>query len=179
MIGRLLRSVRAGETNAAREHTSVQQVSQSIHLSSPEFGPGDPIPVRFAGRGIGSNISPPLQWHGAPEGSVELALVVEHSDAPLPRPFVHAVVAGIDPSCTDLLEGVLSNDSPLSVGRTSAGQLGDVGPRPVSGHGPHSYLFQLFALDERLELGRGFTKRQLLDANVGPRHCKGKAQWDV
>jgi len=62
------------------------------------------MPVRCAGRGVGDNVSPQLSWDGAPEDTQELVLIIEDPSAPLPRPFVHAVVTGIPASMKSLAE---------------------------------------------------------------------------
>jgi hypothetical protein len=66
-----------------------------ISLKSEWFPDGGEMPVRCAGKGVGADISPPLGWDGVPDGTKELALIMEDSDAPLPRPFVHLIVYGI------------------------------------------------------------------------------------
>jgi phosphatidylethanolamine-binding protein (PEBP) family uncharacterized protein len=52
----------------------------TIAVSSPAFGDGDEIPQRFTCDG--ADVSPPLRFAGIPEGSAELALLVEDPDAP-------------------------------------------------------------------------------------------------
>jgi hypothetical protein len=64
MTGRLLRSVRAGDTHLASNHAALREVPAVICVASPEFEPGEPIPARFAGRGVGDNVSPPLALTG-------------------------------------------------------------------------------------------------------------------
>jgi len=34
------------------------------------------------------------------------------------------------------------------------GKTGYLGPAPIRGHGPHRYIFQLFALDKTVDLAR-------------------------
>jgi hypothetical protein len=38
---------------------------------------------------------------------------------------------------------------------------------PPEGHGPHRYIFTLYALDSKLELKPGLSKKELLDAIDG------------
>jgi phosphatidylethanolamine-binding protein (PEBP) family uncharacterized protein len=74
-------------------------------------------------------------------------LVVEDLDSPLRTPIVHAV-ALIDPAVTTLDAGALSARSPgagVRVLRSFVGR-GYRGPGPIPGHGPHRYVFQVFAL---------------------------------
>jgi phosphatidylethanolamine-binding protein (PEBP) family uncharacterized protein len=47
---------------------------------------------------------------------------------------------------------------------------------PIRSHGPHSYVFQLFALSKALELPDGFTLSQMITALTG--HVVGRARLD-
>lgn len=107
----------------------------ALLVSSPAFGPGEAIPQRFASCG-GENVSPPLAWEGVPPDAVELALVVVDPDAP-GEPFVHWVVAGIDPVVLGFGEGGLPEGAADVVPWT--------GPCPPEGE-VHAYEFTLYAL---------------------------------
>lgn len=131
-IGRALRGRRAGEHKLSWNRPELAG-PETIALTSPAFGHGEHMPASTAGRGVGGNVSPALAWSGVPAEAASLTLVVEDHDVPLPRPITHARVAEIAPETTEIAEG---------------GILGWHGPRPVPGHGPHHYVFQLFALDE-------------------------------
>jgi hypothetical protein len=48
------------------------------------------------------------------------------------------------------------------------------GPRPVKGHGPHIYAFQLFAVDRPLALGPSFGRRDVLEAMRGIVTARGR-----
>ena len=148
ILGRLLRGIRAGDRHLARNHPALKAASDTIRLRSETFGADGPIPVRCAGHGVGQNISPQLAWSGVPDATEELILIMEDSDAPLPRPVVHLMALGISPSQTSFAEGALSKGASVSVrfGVGSFGRQGYQGPRPVPGHGPHRYRFQVTAL---------------------------------
>jgi phosphatidylethanolamine-binding protein (PEBP) family uncharacterized protein len=47
---------------------------------------------------------------------------------------------------------------------------------PPRSHGPHSYVFQLFALDQTPELPAGFALDQVIPAIAG--HAIGRARLD-
>jgi Raf kinase inhibitor-like YbhB/YbcL family protein len=151
--GRFLRGVRAGEAKLVW-HRPELAGEETIMLSSSTFVAHQPLPRRAAGKGVGENVSPALEWNGVPPSAQQLVLVIEDPDAPTPRPFVHTIVA-IIPDLTELAEGVLSAaaaPSGVVFYRGSLGFSGYQGPRPVPGHGPHSYAFELFALSARLGL---------------------------
>jgi Raf kinase inhibitor-like YbhB/YbcL family protein len=103
------------------------------------------MPTRHAGTGVGDNLSPPLVIAGVPEETATLLLILQDPDAPIPRPVVH-LIAQLAPATRELAEGALNPGRPVCFGRGSFGHFGYAGPRPVPGHGPHRYIFQLFAL---------------------------------
>ena len=112
-------------------------------LTSPSFDEGGAIPIRHSCDG--TDVSPELDWEGAPQGTVSLALIVDDPDA---RGFIHWVVYNIPGgSSGSLREGMHPNDTPLQ-GRNDFGRTGYGGPCPPSGL--HHYRFTLWALSARL-----------------------------
>jgi hypothetical protein len=109
--------------------------------------------------------------------TAEFVLIVEDPDAPLPRPFVHAIVIGIPPESSKLAEGALSALLPTSqgiLGRNSYGLAAYVGPRALPGHGPHTYVFQISALGKRLSFAQPPTRRELVAALDGVVSARGR-----
>ena len=85
--------------------------------------------------------------------SAAQAAGLRHQDSPTPRPLVHAIAA-VDPHRHKLPEGALSSDTAeLKLGRNSFFGAGYTPPDPPPGHGPHRYVFELFALDHTPRLG--------------------------
>jgi hypothetical protein len=118
-----------------------------IRVSSPAFIDGGTIPTKHAGNGVGDNISPALNWTGAPVEARQLVLAIEDVDVPLPRPLLHTI-ALIEPNIRRLAEGELRpSTAGIRFARTPLGS-GYAGPRPIPGHGPHHYQFHVLALDE-------------------------------
>ncbi len=157
-LGLLLRNRRAGRHTLVWARDDLE-ASEAFELTSPAFADGDPIPDRYRGRLRGPNVSPPLRWTPPPVGTVELVLVAQDPDVPFGRAALHALTVGIDPGLTDLPENALAEPSPvpgLRNGRGALGRRGWAGPLPVRSHGPHSYVFQMFALDRRLEVSEAF-----------------------
>ena len=173
MIGRLLRPVRAGQKHLAWNDSAFRDVPASLALASSAFGSGGTIPRRYAGRGVGDNISPALSWAGVPDGTDQLVLIVEDADAPVPRPLVH-VLALLPPGLRGLDEGALNHGETATLGRNSLRSNEYAGPRPVPGHGPHTYVFQLFAVDRVLSLQPSFTRRDLVAAMTGAVLVRGR-----
>ena len=134
----------------------------TLTLKSPAFREEEKIPDRYA-RGHG-NVSPPLEWSGAPEGTRSFALLVEDPDAPRGL-FRHWAVHDIPPECPGLKEGAGRPDSDLRQGANDFGNTGYDGPQPPEGDGPHHYRIRLAALDTD-------------HLDVGPRQ-RAEAVWDA
>jgi Raf kinase inhibitor-like YbhB/YbcL family protein len=128
-----------------------------LQVSSPAFGDHSPVPQRHTGDG--DDVSPPLHWSGAPEGTRSFAVVVHDPDAPLVDGFAHWVLYGIPAPTTDFREGT----DEFVAGTNSFGNVGYNGPAPPPGHGPHHYYFWVYALDDDLNLPPGLDRRSLLD----------------
>jgi Raf kinase inhibitor-like YbhB/YbcL family protein len=173
MIGRVLRPVRAGQKHLLTNDPAFRDVPTTVALSSPSFEPDGTIPRRYAGRGVGDNISPALNWFGVPGSTEQLALIVEDADAPVPRPLVH-VLALLPARLRGLEEGALNGGDTATLGRNSLRSDSYAGPRPVPGHGPHTYVFQLFAIDRTLTLRPSFTRRDLVAAMGGAVLSRGR-----
>ena len=141
-----------------------------LELSSPAFGHGEKIPMRYTGDG--EDVSPPLAWSNLPPEAAELALICDDPDAPRPQPWVHWVIYGLSPKLTGLPEGIpatpeIKQPVQASQGENSWGKSGYGGPYPPKGHGTHHYHFTLYALKKPLGLSPGKSKEQLLQAIAG------------
>ena len=122
----------------------------AFKLESPAFKPGATLTEEqvFNGFGCsGKNVSPALQWSGAPEGTKSFALTLYDPDAPTGSGFWHWVVMNIPASTTSLASGVSRTPKMPGVEmRTDFGTTGYGGPCPPAGDKPHRYIFTVFAL---------------------------------
>ncbi|MFZ5477295.1 MAG: YbhB/YbcL family Raf kinase inhibitor-like protein [Myxococcota bacterium] len=138
-----------------------------MELKSPAFDPGGVIPARFTCEG--ANVSPPLQWSGAPAETRSFALIVDDPDAP-GRTWLHWTAWDIPATATKLAEG----EAPRAQGTNDFRAVGYGGPCPPRGHGAHRYFFRLYALDRAVTLAPGATRQELDKAMEG--HVLAKAE---
>jgi len=147
----------AGPTSAGFELTPGSDVSE-----------GEPIDTRFTCDGAGD--SPTLRWKDVPEGTAQLAIVLEDPDAP-GGTFTHWLVYGIDPAMTELAgmhhEG-WTGYAPLGIleRENDFGSLGYGRPCPPAGE-RHRYVFRLLALHVPVDLDAG-VDRGTFDEAVAP-----------
>ena len=156
LLGTLLRNHRPDERNYAWNQTNLT-APDTLEISSRDFTDGGTLAPRHGGSRVGGeNLSPHLAWNGVPTGAAELLFLMEDLDAPLgSNPAVHCL-AIIDESALqtphELPPGALAKKNPapgVTLLRSVFGR-GYLGPEPLKGHGPHRYVFQLFALGDGL-----------------------------
>jgi Raf kinase inhibitor-like YbhB/YbcL family protein len=139
-------------------------------VTSTAFEDGQPIPGKYTADG--RDISPPITWAKAPDGTKELALICDDPDAPRALPWVHWVIYSIPADTDRLPEAIEPTDAPddpagSMQGLNSSGTMGYRGPAPPKGHGVHHYHFKVYALDAALGLQPGMTKEELQAAMSG------------
>lgn len=131
-----------------------------LHLSSSAFANEGDIPDRYTCRG--KNISPPLCFANAPEGTESYALIMVDLDTPVGT-VTHWVLYNVPADFRELGEGIppgrLSADG-LNQGRNGTFRFGYMGPCPPWGR--HRYLFRLFALDRVLPRDGTLNRRKLM-----------------
>jgi Raf kinase inhibitor-like YbhB/YbcL family protein len=135
-------------------------------LSSPDLAPGSALPMS-ARSGImgagGDDLSPALNWEGAPASTKSYALTLYDPDAPTGSGFWHWAVYNIPASVTGLAAGAGDPDAgllpPGALTLPNEARLSRyIGAAPPPGHGEHRYFFTVTALDvPTLELDSGST----------------------
>ena len=163
-LGKALRNARAGHGKLAVARLGGEGLlgREGFVLRSAAFEDGGDLDPSFTADEEDA-VAPPLEWSAPPAGTAELVLVVEDPDAPTPEPFCHWLVWGLAPQQGKLLEG----ETPPRVGKNAFGNSEWLLPDPPTGHGPHDYVFQLFALDAPLALMPGATRTDLVGAMEG------------
>jgi Raf kinase inhibitor-like YbhB/YbcL family protein len=145
---------------------------QPIKVTTSAFAEGQAIPRKYTGEG--EDRSPPLTWLQMPAETKEVALICSDPDAPVGT-WHHWVLYGLPPTTSELLEGIareatLKNPAGAKQGFNSwpGDNVGYRGPMPPKGHGPHRYIFTVYALDQPLSIRpEEATAERLLAAMEG------------
>ena len=132
-----------------------------LALSIAAFPNGEEIPRVHTCEG--QDLSPEITWAGEPDQTKSFVLIVDDPDAP-GKTWNHWLLYDIPPSTHSLEEGFQPGQVGLS-GRNDFGRSGYGGPCPPSG--THRYYFKVYALDTKLDLKPGATKKQLVKAMEG------------
>jgi Raf kinase inhibitor-like YbhB/YbcL family protein len=109
----------------------------------------------------GANASPAISWTDIPEGTQELAIsLVDQSNLSNGRPFIHWVLAGINPG----VDRIGENETPPGAvrGLNFFGDVGYTGPCPDPGT-TSTFTLTVFALNQQLELADATPAAELLD----------------
>ncbi len=129
-------------------------------LESEAFDNGGVIPRKYGYKN--GNQSPPLKISGVPENTLSLALIMDDPDAMgvAGKVWVHWVLWNIKPNVVELKENSIPSD--CLEGETDFGEISYGGPAPPDKE--HTYIFKLYALDQKLVADKGSTKKQIEEA---------------
>ena len=129
--------------------------ANAFELKSPDISAQRPIGEKFVFNSFGckgENVSPALEWTDPPAGTKSFAVLVHDPDAPTGGAgFWHWIVTDIPASAHGLAQGAGTPDGKgLPAGSkqldSDFGEPGWGGPCPPAGHGPHHYVFTVYAL---------------------------------
>jgi hypothetical protein len=165
---------------AAMAHAAAQSASAKLTITSPAFKDGEAMPADYTADG--KNVSPAINWTGAPPATRQFAVVLHDPDAPMQGGFTHWVMYEIPATAKGLPQGVPSGASVTGSGIAGAIQgttgfmafarrggppvePGYRGPAPPPGS-PHHYHFMVYALDN-VGLAPGLDRNGLLKAVEG------------
>ena len=168
-----------------------------IKITIPAFPDGAVIPSKYANTPAGS-VSPAIEWNGAPQATVTVAVILHDADVPSrvtgvsgagpvvsgPDDTLHWAIFNIPASASGLPEGVphdvMLQDGSIQlkyvdgVPRLAIGKIGYFGPSPPPSPLPvtHHYIFDLYALDAKLDPTLN-SRESLMKAMVGHVLAKG------
>jgi len=125
----------------------------TFSVESSAFGDGETIPRPFTCEG--TDRTPPLAWSDPPQGTRSFALIMDDPDAPNGT-FTHWLIYDIPADATGLADQPDGKTLRNDFGRAEYG-----GPCPPVGHGPHRYVFTLYAVDVPVLRLQGRTRKAL------------------
>lgn len=137
-----------------------------MHLTSPAFTDGAAIPEKHTCDGL--NISPQLNWGGAPANTRSFALICDDPDAPA-HVWTHWIIYNLPATTTELHEHTPPAEALPNGARQGMNdfqRIGYGGPCPPAGKA-HHYRFKLHALDRVLPLPEPISKDALEKACAG------------
>jgi Raf kinase inhibitor-like YbhB/YbcL family protein len=147
---------------------SFDEGAATMQLTSTAFKNEETVPKKYTADG--ENISPPLSWSGAPEGTKSFAIICDDPDAPRGT-WTHWLMYNLPPDTHELSAATPTTETSSNgarQGKNDFGKIGYGGPAPPKGK-PHRYFFKVYAVDTMLELPAGVTREQLekaLDRHV-------------
>jgi Raf kinase inhibitor-like YbhB/YbcL family protein len=135
--------------------TGAAQAAGGMSLTSPQIKNKGTLSMEQVYNNFGctgQNVSPALEWKGAPKGTKSFALTVYDPDAPTGSGWWHWVMFNIPADVHSLPENAGDPAAKLTPagavqGRTDFGTGGYGGPCPPPGDKPHHYYFTIYALD--------------------------------
>jgi Raf kinase inhibitor-like YbhB/YbcL family protein len=152
-------------------------------LTSPAYGEGSQIPKQFSCLATptypdSNSVSPPLQWSNPPKGTASFAIIFHDAEGASNKGTMdttHWILWNIPGTATELPQSVPPGSSPdgIQQGQNVRKTNGYEGPCPPPGSTPHHYIFEMYALDQKLDLAAGSSRVDLLKAMEG--HIIGKA----
>ncbi len=134
-----------------------------MKITSKAFEQNQSIPSQYTCDG--DNKSPELKFEDIPQGTKSLVLFVDDPDVPKDRRpdgiFDHWVLYDILPDTST----IPSNEFRGTPGANGRGTNVYVGPCPPDRE--HRYFFKLYAIDTKLGLPAGKTKKEIVEAMSG------------
>ena len=126
-------------------------------ITSPDFNEGEEIPKKFGYKF--ENKTPNIQFQNMPTESLSWALIMDDPDAmaAVGKIWVHWLICNLSSTTGNVKYGIRGN--------TDFGETDYGGPAPPNGR--HTYIFNAYALDTRLDLKQGYSKQDLEDAMKG------------
>jgi Raf kinase inhibitor-like YbhB/YbcL family protein len=158
-------------------------VAPPLKITIPAFPDGGTIPLKYTCAGttpppggplhISLGVTPLIQWSNVPKGTASFVLILHDGDAHIGKALVdipHWVVFNIPGDATELPEGI-PPDAPLANGTMQGDNMmrraAFQGPCAPPGGTPHHYIFQLYALDTKLDLPQGAPRADIEKAMDG------------
>ncbi len=148
------------DTDVDRAVLQMDHLAGTLKITSPAVKKGKRLPLTYTC--YWDNISPPIHWEGAPEGTQSFVLFMEQRKSDNPA-FLNWALFNIAGTKTGIGKDVakvaqLEDEMAQTLnGHRNAGYAGPCEPRGVV-----PYVFRLFALDTALEISGGGSREELI-----------------
>lgn len=148
-------------------------------LMTSAYAEGSMIPTQYSCADPNA-ASPALSWSNPPSAAVSFAVVMHDTDAAPMKGVMdvtHWIFWGIAGTATSIPAAIKPDASPDGIvqGVNIRKVNGYQPPCPPPGATPHHYIFEIYALDSKLDLPAGSARADLLKAMDG--HVVGKATY--
>ncbi len=134
-------------------------------MQTDAFADGGVIPPKYVGR---TGVQPGFTFSNAPDGTVTYAIIFHDMDVAIgggTDDVLHWVAWNIPASAKGIPEGKLPEGS--VTGKNLMGQNAYMGPGAPAGPRLHHYVFELYALNAKLDLPETASRTELLAAMKG------------
>ena len=164
---------------AAQQQAAPPPPPSKFKLMSSAYAEGSMIPTQFSCADPNA-ASPALSWTNPPNNTMSFAVIMHDTDAaPMKGTMdvTHWIFWGIPASSTSVAAGIKPDSSPDGImqGVNIRKVNGYQPPCPPPGATPHHYIFEIYALDAKLDLPAGSARADLLKAMDG--HVIGKSTY--
>ena len=157
----------------AQENQAPPPPRAGLTLWATDFGDGEPIPVKFTAT-TKTPVSPKLEWKNILPNAVSFTLIVHDPDTSRNKTtedVLHWMIVNLPADAHEIAEGVgTSGTVKLPNGAIQMkNRRGEPGYAAMAaGTGPyHHYVFELYELDTKLDVGPDATRAEVLKAMDG------------
>lgn len=164
---------------AAQQQAAPPPPPSKFKLMTSAYAEGSMIPTQYSCADPNA-ASPALSWSNPPSAAVSFAVVMHDTDAAPMKGVMdvtHWIFWGIAGTATSIPAAIKPDSSPDGIvqGVNIRKVNGYQPPCPPPGATPHHYIFEIYALDSKLDLPAGSARADLLKAMDG--HVVGKATY--
>jgi Raf kinase inhibitor-like YbhB/YbcL family protein len=168
-----------GAANLAAQQQGTPPPPSKFKLMSPAYSEGSMIPTQYSCADTNAS-SPALQWSNPPNGTMSFAVILHDTDGAPAKgstDVTHWIFWNIPATSTSVAANVKTDAAPDGIvqGKNVRNVNGFQPPCPPPGAQPHHYIFEMYALDTKLDLPAGSARADLLKAMDG--HVIGKATY--
>src|ERR1700687_2077274 len=168
----------AGVAGVAAQQATPPPPSK-FKLTSSAYTEASMIPTQYSCADPNA-ASPALSWSNPPKDTASFAVIFHDTDAAPAKgtmDVTHWIFWNIPANSSQVPGGVKPDSSPdgIQQGKNVRGVNGYQPPCPPPGATPHHYIFEIYALDAKLDLPAGSARADLLKAMDG--HVIGKSTY--